>query len=241
MSAQYFTPRMKPLSVRKSAILCALDVGTSKIACLIARLMPAGQSDLLRGRTHNCRILGIGHQRSRGLKGGVVIDMDEAEKAIRLAVDSAERMAGVQVESVIVSISGGRIGSSFYGAKVRVGDNSVSESDVHRVLEAAASRTAQHGRAVLHSMPRSFALDGATGVRDPRGMIGEELGAQMHVVSIDSAPVRNLMLAVERCHLDVEAVVAAPYAAGLAALVDDEAEMGTAVIDFGGGTTSIAV
>ena len=241
MSAQYFTPRMKPLSARKSAILCALDVGTSKIACLIARLMPAEQSDLLRGRTHRCRILGIGHQRSRGLKGGVVIDMDEAEKAIRLAVDSAERMAGVQVESVIVSISGGRIGSSFYGAKVRVGDNSVSESDVHRVLEAAASRTAQQGRAVLHSMPRSFALDGATGVRDPRGMIGEELGAQMHVVSIDSAPVRNLMLAVERCHLDVEAVVATPYAAGLAALVDDEAEMGTAVIDLGGGTTSIAV
>ena len=241
MSAQYFTPRMKPLSARKSAILCALDVGTSKIACLIARLMPAEQSDLLRGRTHRCRILGIGHQRSRGLKGGVVIDMDEAEKAIRLAVDSAERMAGVQVESVIVSISGGRIGSSFYGAKVRVGDNSVSESDVHRVLEAAASRTAQQGRAVLHSMPRSFALDGATGVRDPRGMIGEELGAQMHVVSIDSAPVRTLMLAVERCHLDVEAVVATPYAAGLAALVDDEAEMGTAVIDLGGGTTSIAV
>jgi cell division protein FtsA len=241
MSAQYFTPRMKPLSARKSAILCALDVGTSKIACLIARLMPAEQSDLLRGRTHRCRILGIGHQRSRGLKGGVVIDMDEAEKAIRLAVDSAERMAGVQVESVIVSISGGRIGSSFYGAKVRVGDNSVSESDVHRVLEAAASRTAQQGRAVLHSMPRSFALDGATGVRDPRGMIGEELGAQMHVVSIDSAPVRNLMLAVERCHLDVEAVVATPYAAGLAAFVDDEAEMGTAVIDLGGGTTSIAV
>lgn len=241
MSAQYFTPRMKPLSARKSAILCALDVGTSKIACLIARLMPAEQSDLLRGRTHRCRILGIGHQRSRGLKGGVVIDMDEAEKAIRMAVDSAERMAGVQVESVIVSISGGRIGSSFYGAKVRVGDNSVSESDVHRVLEAAASRTAQQGRAVLHSMPRSFALDGATGVRDPRGMIGEELGAQMHVVSIDSAPVRNLMLAVERCHLDVEAVVATPYAAGLAALVDDEAEMGTAVIDLGGGTTSIAV
>ena len=241
MSAQYFTPRMKPLSARKSAILCALDVGTSKVACLIARLMPAEQSDLLRGRTHHCRILGIGHQRSRGLKGGVVIDMDEAEKAIRLAVDSAERMAGVQVESVILSISGGRIGSSFYGAKVRVGGNSVSESDVHRVLEAAASRTAQQGRAVLHAMPRSFALDGATGVRDPSGMIGEELGAQMHVVSIDSAPVRNLMLCVERCHLDVEAVVATPYAAGLAALVDDEAEMGTAVIDLGGGTTSIAV
>ena len=241
MSAQYYTPRMKPLSARKSAILCALDVGTSKVACLIARLMPAEQSDLLRGRTHHCRILGIGHQRSRGLKGGVVIDMEEAEKAIRLAVDAAERMAGVQVESVIVNISGGRLGSNFYGAKVRVGGKSVSEADVQRVLEGAASHTAQQGRAVMHSLPRAFALDGAAGVRDPRGMIGEELGAQMHVVSSDAASARNLMLAVERCHLDVEAVVATPYAAGLASLVDDEAEMGTIVVDLGGGTTSIAV
>jgi cell division protein FtsA len=241
MSAQYYTPRMKPLSARKSAILCALDVGTSKVACLIARLMPAEQSDLLRGRTHRCRILGIGHQRSRGLKGGVVIDMEEAEKAIRLAVDAAERMAGVQVESVIVNISGGRLGSNFYGAKVRVGRKSVSEADVQRVLEGAASHAAQQGRAVMHSLPRAFALDGAAGVRDPRGMIGEELGAQMHVVSSDAASARNLMLAVERCHLDVEAVVATPYAAGLASLIDDEAEMGTIVVDLGGGTTSIAV
>jgi len=241
VNSRCYTPRMKPLSARKSAILCALDVGTSKVACLIARLMPAEQSDLLRGRTHHCRILGIGHQRSRGLKGGVVIDMEEAETAIRLAVDSAERMAGVQVESVIVNISGGRIGSSFYGAKVRVGGKSVTDADLHRVLEAAASHTAQQGRAVMHSLPRSYALDGAKGVRDPRGMIGDELGAQMHVVSSDAASVRNLMLAVERCHLDVEAVVATPYAAGLAALVDDEAEMGTIVVDLGGGSTSIAV
>lgn len=241
MSAQFFTPRMKPLSSRKSAILCVLDVGTSKVACLIARLAPAEQSDLLRGRTHHCRILGIGHQRSRGLKAGAVIDMVEAEKAIRLAVDAAERMAGVQAESVIVNVTGGRLGSSLYGASIRIGGNSVGDSDVHRVLEAAAARTAQQGRAVLHSLPMSFSLDGVANIRDPKGMIGDELGAQMHVASCDTAPVRNLMLAIERCHLDIEAVVATPYASGLAALVDDEAEMGTAVIDFGGGTTSIAV
>ncbi|HEY8578373.1 MAG TPA: cell division protein FtsA [Beijerinckiaceae bacterium] len=241
MSAQHMTPRMKPLSARKSAILCALDIGTSKVACLIARLAPADASEMLRGRTHHCRVLGIGHQRSRGLKAGAVIDMVEAEKAIRLAVDAAERMAGVQVESVIVNITGGRLGSSLYGAKVRVGGDSVGEGDIHRVLEAAASRTAQQGRAALHSLPTSFTLDGASGIREPKGMMGAELGAQMHVVSSDAAAVRNLMLAVERCHLDIEAVVATPYASGLAALVDDEAEMGTAVIDFGGGTTSIAV
>ncbi len=241
MNSRDFAPRMRPLSARKTAILCALDIGTTKVACLIARLMPADQSDLLRGRTHHCKVLGIGHQRSRGLKAGAVIDMDEAEKSIRMAVDAAERMAGVQVESVIVNISGGRLGSTLYGAKIRVGGNSVSDSDVHMVLEAASSRTAQQGRAALHSLPMSFSLDSAVGIREPKGMIGAQLGAQMHVVSCDIAPVRNLMLAVERCHLDIEAVVSTPYASGLATLVDDEAEMGTAVIDFGGGTTSIAV
>jgi cell division protein FtsA len=235
------TPRMRPLSARKGAILSVLDVGTSKVACLIARLMPAETSDTLRGRTHRVRILGIGHQRSRGIKGGAVIDMEEAESAIRLAVDAAERMAQVQVESVIVNLTGGRIGSHHYGAKVNIGGRPVTDNDVHRVLEAAAARTARQGRAVLHSLSNGFTLDSTTGIRDPKGMIGEDLGATMHVVSCDQAAARNLMLAVERCHLSIEAVVATPYAAGLSALVDDEAELGTALVDMGGGTTSIGV
>ena len=103
MTSSCVTPRMRPLSARKSAILCVLDVGTSKVACLIARMVPVEDSGTLRGRTHSCRILGIGHQRSRGIKGGVVVDMEEAENAIRLAVDAAERMARVRVESIIVS------------------------------------------------------------------------------------------------------------------------------------------
>lgn len=240
MSGHSITPRMKPLSARKSAVLCVLDVGTSKIACIVARLMPAEPSDLLRGRTHACKVLGIGHQRSRGMKAGAVIDMDEAEKAISLAVDAAERMAGVQVESVIVNLSAGRLAASHFGAKVRVGGRAVSQSDVHRVLEAAAARAGQQGRTTLHALPRAFSLDGASNIREPRGMVGHELGATMSVVSCDSAPARNLMLAIERCHLDVEAVVATPYAAGLAALVEDEAEMGVVIVDFGGGTTTMA-
>jgi cell division protein FtsA len=167
--------------------------------------------------------------------------MDEAEQAIRLTVDAAERMAGVQVESVIVNITGGRLASQHYHARVQVEGESVSERDVHRVLEAAAAQTALQGRAVLHSLPTGFSLDSTAGVRDPKGMIGEQLGADMHVVGCDAAAVRNLMLAIERCHLDVEAMVATPYASGLAGLVDDETDMGTTLIDLGGGTTSIGV
>lgn len=235
------TPRMKPIAARKSAVICVLDVGTSKVACLIAKLVPAEQSDQLKGRTHRCKVLGIGHQRARGMKGGSVVDMDEAEDAIRHAVDAAERMARVHVERVIVNVTGGRLGSQHFNAKVDAGGRQVGDHEVHRALEAAASHTAGQGRAVLHSLPIGFSLDATSAIRDPRGMIGQTLGADMHVVSCDTPTVRNLMLAVERCHLDIEAMVATPYASGLSVLVDDEIDMGTVVVDLGGGTTSIAI
>ena len=234
-------PRMKPLSARKSAILSVLDIGTSKVVCLIARLLPMEASETLRGRTHRCRILGIGHQRSRGIKGGAVVDMDEAEQAVRLAVDAAERMAGVQVDSVLVNASGGRLASQLFHADINLGGKAVSDLDVQRVLEAATARTAAPGRAVLHSLPTGYHLDGARGILDPRGMLAGALGADMHVVSADAAALRNLMLAVERCHLKIEAIIATPYAAGLSVLVDDEAGMGAVLVDMGAGTTTIGV
>jgi cell division protein FtsA len=234
-------PRMRPVSTRKTALLSVLDVGTSKVVCLVARLDPMEPSDMLRARTHRCRILGIGHQRSAGVKGGMIVDMDEAENAIRRAVDAAERMAGVQVESVIVNVTGGRVGSQLYNAQVAVQGRAVSEDDTHRVLEACVARTQNQGKAVLHSLPTGFSLGDMRSIRDPKGMIGEALGVDMHVVSCDATAARNLMLAIERCHLSIEAMVATPYAGGLSTLVDDEAELGTAIIDMGGGTTSLGV
>jgi cell division protein FtsA len=241
MNSRSLPPRLPPLAPRKSAILSVLDIGTSKIVCLVARLNPSDPSETLRGRTHRCRILGIGHQRSRGIKGGAVVDLDAAEAAIRFAVDAAERMAGVQVESVIVNATGGRLASRLYEAKVNIAGRAVTEADVHRVLEACTARGGQEGRAVLHSLPVGFSLGETRHVQDPREMVGDELGAEMHVLSCDAAAARNLMLAVERCHLTVNSMVATPYAAGLAALADDEAELGTTLIDMGAGTTSISV
>ena len=240
MSSASMPPRMRPLSARRSAILSVLDVGSSKIVCLIARLQPIEPSEMLRGRTHRCRILGIGHQRSRGIKSGTVVDMEAAEGAIRHAVDAAERMAGVQVQSVIVNMTGGRLSSQFFNAKIAVGGAAVSDSEVHRVLEACHASVVPT-RSALHSLPTGFTLGSAENIRDPRGLIGTELGAAMHVVSTEGVAARNLMLAIERCHLAVEAMVATPYASGLSALVDDEAELGTALIDIGGGTTSVGI
>ena len=240
-TSQGLTPRMRPLSSRKSATLSILDIGTSKVVCLIAELHPAEANERLRGRTHVARIVGIGHQRSLGLKGGAIIDLDSAERAIRAAVDAAERMAKVEVQSVIVNLTGGRSGSQHYAASVDLRSGTVGDSDVKRVLAAAATHAIRPGKAVLHALPTGYALDGVPGVLDPRGLIGGKLSVDMHVVASEAAAARNVMLAVERCHLEVEAVVASPYASGLSVLVDDEAEMGVVVVDMGGGTTSLGV
>ena len=235
------TPRLKPLSIRKRATLSVLDVGTSKIVCLIAELRPAEAGESLRGRTHLARVIGIGHHRSLGLKGGAIVDLDAAETAIRGAIHAAERMAKVEVQSVIVNMTGGRLASHHFDASVNVRGGSVCQADIGRVLEVASGHTLRPGRAVLHALPTGFSLDGQKNVVEPSGMIGERLGVDLHVVTGEAAACRNLMLAVERSHLRVEAVIASPYASSLSALADDEAEMGVVVVDMGGGTTSAGV
>jgi cell division protein FtsA len=233
-------PRLKPLSSRKSATLSVLDIGSSKVVCLIAQLKPIDTLDALPGRTHLARVIGIGHQRSVGLKGGAVVDLEAVEGSIRQAVHAAERMSKVEVQSVIVNLTGGRLGSQRCQASTPVRSGPVTPADVHRVLDAASAQ-GRPGRAVLHALPTGYALDAQTGIVDPTGMVGEKLGVDFHVATTEAAAARNLMLAVERCHIGVEAVIATPYASGLSALVDNEAEMGAVVIDMGAGTTSIAV
>lgn len=241
MKPHIVPPRMKQLSPRRSATLAALDIGTSKIACLIARLTPEAEVAAGDWRTHRTRILGIGHQRSRGVKNGLIVDMDEAEGAIRLTVDAAERMAGVQIDRMLVTASGGRLASLHFSAKTAIGGREIAEQDVHRVLEASATHSLNRGRVAMHSLPTAFSLDGVFGIHEPKNMIGEELGVDLHVATCDQAAVRNLILAGERGHLTIDAVAAAPYAAGLSALEPDEAEMGVVLIDMGAGSTSLAV
>lgn len=235
------TPKMRPISPRRSTLVAALDVGTSKVVCMIARLKPVSGNHALRQRSHSVEVLGVGHTRARGMKSGAVVDLAECEDAIRHAVDAAERMAGVQLESVILSLSAGRLGSDRYRAEVTMPRPAVDEGDIHRVLLAGNRHCVRDGRVVLHSLPIGYALDGVSGVRDPRGLLGRRLGVDMHMASADVGPARNLMLAVERGHLAVEAMVAAPYASSLSVLSDDEPDLGVAVVDMGAGTTSIAI
>jgi len=234
-------PKMKPVSPRRAALVAALDIGTSKVVCLIARLEPGRAHDVLRRRSHAVEVIGFGHTEARGMKAGGVADLEAADFAIRQAVERAEQSAGVHLEAVAVSVSAGRLASERFTASVEVAGPSIRDSDIARLLQAGSQHSVREGRVVLHSLPLGYAIDGVHGIRDPRGMLAQRFGLDMHIVTADVAAPRNLMLAIERGQLSVEAMVAAPYMAGLAALADDEADLGAAVVDLGAGTTTIAV
>jgi cell division protein FtsA len=234
------TPKMKPLP-KRSVLVAALDVGTSKIACLIGRLKPRQSPEGLRRRSHAIDVVGFGHTVARGMKAGGVVDLAEAEAAVRQCADLAERSAKMQLDSVVVSVSAGRPASELISASIDVASAAIGERDIDRVLTAGSQHSVREGRAVLHSLPIGYVLDDTSGVRDPRGMLARRFGIDMHVVTTDVSAARNMMLAIERCHLEVAAMVASPYVAGLSVLADDEVDLGAALVDMGAGTTTMSV
>ena len=241
LSQNGLLPRMKPLSERKTGIVSVLDIGTSKVCCLIAKLTPRDAGEPVLGRTHKIEILGIGHQQSKGVKSGLIVNLDQAEHAIRNAVESAERMAGITVDTLVVNVSSGRLTSEAFSADISLDGHAVQEHDISKVLLAGAEHALAPDRSVVHSIPIGYSLDGEHGISDPSGMIGSKLGVSMHVVTAENAPLRNVELCINRAHLSIEGIVATPYAAGLATLIDDEMQMGCACIDIGGGTTTLSV
>jgi len=234
------TPKTRPMTTRRTAMVASLDIGTSKIACMIARLKPSPPNEALRGRTHAVELIGYSQIQSRGMKAGAVVDLAECEQAVRQAVALAERMAKVRVESVLLSVSGGRLQGQLVEAASDIKGGSVTSADVTRVTSTGMRHATGAGRTVLHTLPTGYSVDGVKGIRDPKGMVARQFGVEMHVVTGDATVARNLMLVVERCHLNVEAMAASPYVAGLAVLTDDEADLGAAVVEMGAGSTTIA-
>ncbi len=208
-----------------------LDIGTTKIACLIGRTEGDGR----------LRVLGFGWQRSRGVRGGGITDIEEAERAIRAAVGQAEDMADHRLRSVIANLSCGAPESRLFNVQWPVGGRAVTEADVKRVVNEGRARAWSEGRETIHALPLGFTADDTQGVADPRGLHCEQLTARLHVLDAASTALRNLAATIARCDLDLSELVAAPLASGLATLVADERELGAVVIDMGGGTTGIGV
>ena len=230
-----FTRAQRPRSNTPNGTIAALDVGTTKVCCLIAKV---GPRDAPGG---SVKVTGIGHHLARGMKAGAVVDMDAIEDSIRAAVHSAEKMAGDGLAQAYVNLSAGHQHSQTIGVEVAVTGTKVTDADVHRAIEQAMIRADVHGREVIHAIPLQYSIDGATGIREPRGMFGARLGVHLHVVTADASQARNLAICVGRGDLEVQGPVSSAYAAGLATLVDDERDLGATVIDMGGGLTTIAV
>lgn len=228
-------------SPERSGLVAALDIGSTKVCCLIGDVAPPKRKLPGAPEHDELTVIGVGHQASRGVHCGAVVDLDEAERAVRLAVDAAERMAGRAVSEVFVNVSGGRPRCTTHSGRIRLPGQAVTADDVNHVLGEAVRGIDPGKRIVLHATPIRFDLDEAKGVREPVAMYGERLGVELNAVTVESGPARNLALAVERCHLSIAGLAVAAYAAGRASLVEDELNLGVTVVEMGGATTSIAV
>jgi len=217
-------------------VVAALDVGSSKIACFIARESGAGQPP---------RVIGIGHQVSDGMRHGSITNMDALQQAISAAVGAAEQMAGEHIERVTVNIAGSHVFSQTVNIELPLNGREVAEGDLQRVITQSQSLAAEESQGqaleLIHTLPVHYAIDSQKGIRDPVGMTGSMLHTQLHLVSADFGPARTLVAAIARCHLEVEQIVAAPYASGLACLVEDEMDLGCLMIDMGAGTTNLGI
>ena len=222
----------------KFPIVAALDIGSTKICCMIAEvaLRPGKE----RGDPRSgLKVIGFGQTLSRGVRAGSIIDVREAECAIRLAVDAAERMAGVSISDVYVAISGGRPQSRSVNGRVRTQNGVVSRRDVDSSITTALSQMSVGKRKLLHVTPINHSLDGVSNIATPIGMHGDVLSTDLSVTSVEPAYLNNLSMAIERAHLRVAGFVIAPYAAAKAALTADELALGTFVVDLGGSLTSV--
>ena len=221
-----------------SGLTAALDLGTNKVACLIAKLDTSRETKGVK----NSRIIGFGHRMSEGLRSGAIIDIERAEMIVRSTVEAAEKEAGTNIENVIVNLGSPNIASKLIAFDVSISGNRVSDQDLRRAFHPnTLSGNHVEGEELVHSIPIGYSIDGNRGIRDPRGMFGEQLGVNMHAISTRKGFVRNLESVISRCHLGIEKIVVSPFASALACLVEDEKEVGVTCIDMGAGTTSVAI
>jgi cell division protein FtsA len=224
-------PEFEPPRHHRSGAFGMVDIGTTKVACVIGRVESDGK----------VRVLGFGWQMGRGLSSGDIVDLDAAERSIRACVGQAEDMADVRLRSVIVNLTCGQPQSRLFNLQWPVGGRAVTEADVRGVVAEGRQQAEVDGREPIHVLPLNFAVDATDHVADPRGLFCTTLNARLHVIDAAGTALRTLESCMNRCDLGIESLVAAPLAAGLSCLVPEERELGATIIDMGGGTTSMGV
>ena len=211
--------------------IVGLDIGTTKICCIIGEKSPDGKID----------IIGLGQYPSKGLRKGVVVNIDSTVESIKNAVEEAEMMAGCEIESVFVGIAGGHINSLNSHGIIAVKGKEVIEKDVDRVIEAAKAIAIPLDREVIHVLPQEYIVDNQDGIKDPLGMAGVRLEAKVHIVTAAVTSAQNIVKCVNKAGLGVQDIVLEQLASSESVLSADEKELGVAMIDIGGGTSDMAI
>lgn len=212
-------------------LIVGLDIGTSKIVAIVGELLPGGEIE----------VIGIGSHPSRGLKKGVVVNIESTVHSIQRAVEEAELMAGCQIHSVYAGIAGSHIRSLNSHGIVAIRDKEVMPNDVERVIDAARAVAIPADQKILHILPQEFLIDNQGGIREPVGMSGVRLEAKVHMVTGAVSAAQNIVKCVRRCGLEVDDIILEQLASSIAVLTEDEKELGVCLVDIGGGTTDIAV
>ena len=212
-------------------LIVGLDIGTSKIVTIVAELLPEG----------TLKVIGLGQHVSRGLKKGVVINIDSTMQAIQRSIEEAELMADCKINTVFTGIAGSHIKSLNSHGMVKIKDAEVSQMDVDRVVETARAVALPADQQILHILTQEFIIDGQDDVREPLGMSGMKLEVKVHIVTGAVAAAQNIVKCIKRCGLEVSDLILQPLASSIAVLTEDEKELGVCLVDIGGGTTDIAV
>src|SRR6186713_880253 len=212
-------------------LIIGLDVGTSKVAALVGEV----HAD------NSIEVLGVGSHPSRGLKKGVVVNIESTVQSIQRAVEEAELMAGCEIHSVYAGIAGSHVRSLNSHGVVAIRDREVTQADVGHVIDAAQAVPIPADQKILHVLPQEFIIDGQEGIRDPIGMSGVRLEAKVHIVTGADSAAQNIEKCIQRCGLEVDDVVLEQLASSFATLTEDEKELGVCLVDIGGGTTDLAV
>lgn len=212
-------------------MIVGLDIGTSKVVCIVGEINAEG----------GLEIVGIGSHPSRGLKKGVVVNIESTVQSMQRAVEEAELMAGCQIHSVYAGIAGSHIeGANSHGI-VAIRDHEVHQADIDRVIDAAQAMATPADRKILHILPQEFIIDAQEGIKEPIGMSGVRLETHVHVVTCAVNGSQNIEKCVRRCGLEVEGIILEQLASGYAVLTEDEKDLGVCLVDIGGGTTDIAI
>ena len=215
----------------ENSLLVGLDIGTTKVIALVGEVGVDGQIN----------IVGVGSHPSRGLKRGIVVNIDTTVQSIKSAIEEAESIAGCEIHSVYTGVAGSHIRSINSHGIVAIRDREVTQSDIDRVIDAAKAVAIPADQKILHILPQEFIIDSQEGIRDPIGMSGVRLEAKVHIVTGSVSAVQNIVKCIEKCDLNVSDIILQQLASSAAVLTDDEKELGVCLVDIGGGTTDIAV